>query len=251
LRDAARAWCVARCSGTDPRAILEPLLAPGFRLWDAYGLLPLVCSISDRAAGQEAAAAAAAYTTGGSAVGAVGAVAPGATLQMGVQVDSSSCSSPVVSGGSSTGDATATGYTMALMMGGGGCVAPREAVFDIIENAKREYDVLVTPIDLAVSYTHNVVFSHWLCKMTPRGAHAATDSRGRPLTIEQECVEVDIFDSDGLLTDAWMFRDALDFEKHMMMSRRQQVAAEEERRRLVRQGRKHLRQQHHHQQHGQ
>ncbi|GIL50065.1 hypothetical protein Vafri_6388, partial [Volvox africanus] len=169
--------------------------------------------------------------------------APGTPLEMGVHIDSSSCSSPLVSGGSSTGDGTATGYTMALMMGGGGCMAPREAVFDIIESAKSEYDVQVTPIDLAVSYTHNVVFNHWHCKMTPRGAHAAMDSRGRPLAIKQECVEVDIFDSDGRLTDAWMFRDALDFEKHMMMSRRQQVAAEEARRSLVRQGRKHPRQQ--------
>ncbi|GLC45013.1 hypothetical protein PLESTM_001675600 [Pleodorina starrii] len=225
LRDAARAWCAARSSGTDPRVILEPLLAPDFRLWDAYGLLPLVCSIGDRRAGQQAAAAAAAIAGGGGAVGAVGA-AGSAAAGVEAAVSEPGGSAAVVSGAASSGGGP-SGYTMALMMGGGGCVAPREAVYDIIESAKAEYDVQVTPVDLAVSYTHNVVFNHWHCVMTPKGPYAATDGGGRPLPIEQECVEVDIFDGEGRLTDAWMFRDALDFEKHMMMARRKSLAEEE------------------------
>ncbi len=36
---AAKAWCAARGSDVgDVRAALEPLLAPDFRLWDAYGV---------------------------------------------------------------------------------------------------------------------------------------------------------------------------------------------------------------------
>ncbi|EFJ52808.1 hypothetical protein VOLCADRAFT_86155 [Volvox carteri f. nagariensis] len=205
LRNAARAWCAARSSGTDPRVILEPLLAPEFRLWDAYGLLPLVCSVGDRAAGQQAAAAAAGY-----AAAAGGPQDTGPSVFGGVSISSSNIG---------RGGSTATGYTMALMMGGGGCMAPIEAVYDIIESAKNEYDVQVTPVDLAASYTHNVVFNHWVCKMTPKGGHAMTDCSGKPLSIEQECVEVDIFNSDGRMTDAWMFRDALDFEKIMMKAR--------------------------------
>ncbi|KXZ52175.1 hypothetical protein GPECTOR_10g804 [Gonium pectorale] len=186
LRDISRVWCAARCSGTDARGLLEPRLAPDFRLWDAYGLLPLVCSIKDRPADQAAAAAASTLEAAGP--------------------------SP-------------SGFTMAMMMGGGGCVAPREAVFDILENAKAEYDVQVTPLDLAVSYTHNVVFCHWKTVMKPKQPGAAAQgAAGEALPLEQEGVEVDIFNSEGLLSDVWMFRDALDFEKHMMMARRQQLA---------------------------
>lgn len=36
--------------------------------------------------------------------------------------------------------------------------------------------------------------------------------------------QLDIFDSEGRLTDVWMFRDATDPERHLLMSRRQQLA---------------------------
>ncbi len=36
--------------------------------------------------------------------------------------------------------------------------------------------------------------------------------------------QLDIFDSEGRLTDVWMFRDATDPERHLIMSRRQQLA---------------------------
>eukprot|EP00198_Chlamydomonas_reinhardtii_P006987 XP_001696323.1 predicted protein [Chlamydomonas reinhardtii] len=66
-----------------------------------------------------------------------------------------------------------------------------------------EYDVNLTPLDLAASYTHN-------------GVGHQSDGEGRPLPLEQECIEVDIFDGEGRLSDVWMFRDAFEFEKHLI-----------------------------------
>lgn len=37
-----RAWCQARSSG-QPEAVLDSVLDPSFRLWDAYGVLPVLC----------------------------------------------------------------------------------------------------------------------------------------------------------------------------------------------------------------
>ncbi|KAG2430663.1 hypothetical protein HYH02_013661 [Chlamydomonas schloesseri] len=210
----------ATTTGTAPgpgREALDKLLSPDFRLWDAYGLLPLVCRVGDRAPppllGPETASAKVA--------------APPPKEQQGAPPAGSATaftSSTQAGGGG-------TGFAMALMMGGGGCVAPREAVYDIIENAKAEYTVSLTPLDLAASYTHNVVFNHWKCVMTPKEAQAAgvrhqTDGEGRPLPLEQECIEVDIFDGEGRLSDVWMFRDAFEFEKHLIRARSQQLAAE-------------------------
>ncbi|PNW81807.1 hypothetical protein CHLRE_06g261050v5 [Chlamydomonas reinhardtii] len=222
LKEVSRAWCAARCSNppassstqphtstptsaTSPhRAVLDALLAPDFRLWDAYGLLPLVCRVGDRPLGPQ---------TASGAVGVAAQPAPQQQQQQGEREGS---------GGGGTG------FAMALMMGGGGCVAPREAVYDIIENAKAEYDVNLTPLDLAASYTHNVVFNHWTCVMTPKAVAAEgvghqSDGEGRPLPLEQECIEVDIFDGEGRLSDVWMFRDAFEFEKHLIRARTQQL----------------------------
>lgn len=45
--DHAAAWVSARGSTVpSARQALEPILAPDFRLWDAYGLLPLVCDVA-------------------------------------------------------------------------------------------------------------------------------------------------------------------------------------------------------------
>ncbi|KAG2483642.1 hypothetical protein HYH03_017519 [Edaphochlamys debaryana] len=40
LKASSRTWCRARCSGADARALMDPLVAPEFRMWDAYGMLP-------------------------------------------------------------------------------------------------------------------------------------------------------------------------------------------------------------------
>ncbi|KAG2483640.1 hypothetical protein HYH03_017517 [Edaphochlamys debaryana] len=181
LKASSRTWCRARCSGADARALMDPLVAPEFRLWDAYGLLPLLCAV----------------------------------------------------GGPHEGGTRVAG-SMAAMAGhrGPGCVAGREAVYGILEAAKAEYDIDVTPIDVAASYTHNVVFTHWKCSMRPKhagagpGQGAAVDGSGRPAVIEQQAIEIDIFDTDGRLTDVWMFRDALDWEKHMVMARQRQALAD-------------------------
>ncbi len=47
LMDRAAAWVSARGSDVpSARKALEPILAPDFRLWDAYGLLPLTCAVA-------------------------------------------------------------------------------------------------------------------------------------------------------------------------------------------------------------
>lgn len=38
----SRAWCQARSTG-QPEAILDKVLDPSFRLWDGYGVLPVLC----------------------------------------------------------------------------------------------------------------------------------------------------------------------------------------------------------------
>lgn len=38
----SRAWCQARSSG-QPESLLDKALDPSFRLWDAYGVLPVLC----------------------------------------------------------------------------------------------------------------------------------------------------------------------------------------------------------------
>eukprot|EP00882_Tetradesmus_deserticola_P000474 GHRQ01000520.1.p1 GENE.GHRQ01000520.1~~GHRQ01000520.1.p1 ORF type:complete len:371 (+),score=163.02 GHRQ01000520.1:352-1464(+) len=38
----SRAWCLARSSG-HPESVLDSALDPSFRLWDAYGVLPVLC----------------------------------------------------------------------------------------------------------------------------------------------------------------------------------------------------------------
>lgn len=61
----------------------------------------------------------------------------------------------------------------------------------------------MTPIDMASSYTHNVVFTHWSASMVPRArapaadatagagaAGGAEDGQGRVMPIQQECIEV-------------------------------------------------------------
>ncbi|KAG2438495.1 hypothetical protein HXX76_005046 [Chlamydomonas incerta] len=214
LKEVSRAWCAARCSspggGGLQREALDALLSPDFRLWDAYGLLPLVCRVGDRPLGPQTAS---------------GAVA-GAEAPPPAAASRTAFSSAQQPGGGGTG------FAMALMMGGGGCVASREAVYDIIENAKAEYDVSLVPLDLAASYSHNVVFNHWRAVMTPKavevpaGVGHQADGEGRPLPLEQECIEVDIFDAEGRLSDVWMFRDAFEFEKHLIRSRTQQLAQE-------------------------
>jgi hypothetical protein len=42
----AKAWCQARSSGVDEKAVLDGVLAPGFCFTDAYGVLPIVCDRS-------------------------------------------------------------------------------------------------------------------------------------------------------------------------------------------------------------
>ncbi len=81
---------------------------------------------------------------------------------------------------------------------------------------QEEYDIIVTPIDMASSYTHNVVFTHWSASMVPRArqqggqgpdaaegakpleqalqgagaAGGAEDGQGRVVAVQQECIEV-------------------------------------------------------------
>uniref|UniRef100_A0A383VV95 Uncharacterized protein n=1 Tax=Tetradesmus obliquus TaxID=3088 RepID=A0A383VV95_TETOB len=43
----SRAWCQARSSG-QPESVLDRTLDPSFRLWDAYGVLPVLCDPSRR-----------------------------------------------------------------------------------------------------------------------------------------------------------------------------------------------------------
>lgn len=44
-----RAWCQARSSG-QPETLLDAVLDPSFRLWDAYGVLPVLCDPKRRGA---------------------------------------------------------------------------------------------------------------------------------------------------------------------------------------------------------
>jgi hypothetical protein len=44
-----KAWCQARSSG-QPESVLDRVLDPSFRLWDAYGVLPVLCDPSKRGA---------------------------------------------------------------------------------------------------------------------------------------------------------------------------------------------------------
>lgn len=45
--DNTKAWCQARTSG-QPEALLDKVLDPSFRLWDAYGVLPVLCDPARR-----------------------------------------------------------------------------------------------------------------------------------------------------------------------------------------------------------
>eukprot|EP00878_Enallax_costatus_P044074 GHUV01052243.1.p1 GENE.GHUV01052243.1~~GHUV01052243.1.p1 ORF type:complete len:122 (-),score=26.98 GHUV01052243.1:26-361(-) len=44
-----QAWCQARTTG-QPEAVLDRVLDPSFRLWDAYGVLPVLCDPTRRGA---------------------------------------------------------------------------------------------------------------------------------------------------------------------------------------------------------
>ncbi|GBF99214.1 hypothetical protein Rsub_11421 [Raphidocelis subcapitata] len=147
---AAEAWCKARCSGN----MVEPLctvLAPSFRLHDAYGLLPVLCDPARMAAG--------------------------------------------------AADA---------------CVVDRERVMEIIEASKERYEIDCHSVDCAVSADHNVAFTHWRSQVKNR-------SSGAKFCVEG--IEVDLFDGQGRLTDVFLFRDPMDFERDMLSGNAQQGGA--------------------------
>lgn len=90
-------------------------------------------------------------------------------------------------------------------------VVPYDKVKEIVKQSKSRYSVDCHLVDAAVSPSANVAFSHWRSRFSG-GDKDSKDSKGFSL----EGIEVVVFGQEGKLTDIWLFRDPMDFEREML-----------------------------------
>jgi hypothetical protein len=87
-------------------------------------------------------------------------------------------------------------------------VVPYDKVKELVKQSKSKYEVDCHLVDAAVSQDANVSFSHWRSHFTP--------SQGDGKKFTMEGIEVEVFGKDGKLSDIWLFRDPMDFEREML-----------------------------------
>lgn len=87
-------------------------------------------------------------------------------------------------------------------------VVPYDKVKDLLKQSKSRYNVDCHLVDVAVSQDANVGFSHWRSHFTPK--------EGDAKKFTMEGIELEVFAQDGKLSDIWLFRDPMDFEREML-----------------------------------
>jgi hypothetical protein len=87
-------------------------------------------------------------------------------------------------------------------------VVPYDKVKDLVRQSKSRYEVDCHLVDAAVAQDANVGFAHWRSHFTPK------EGNGNKFTLEG--IEVEVFGQDGNLSDIWLFRDPMDFEREML-----------------------------------